>query len=1089
MEKRLLTFLAGIFLSIGMALAQTQVNGTVVSDENNEPVIGASVLVEGTKTGAVTDIDGRFSINVQAGAKLVVSYLGMHTQTVPATNNMVVRLVADNKLLDEVMVVAYGTQSKSSFTGSAAVLNSEELNKKIATNVADALVGSVAGLQLTGGSGQPGASEGNIYIRGISSMYASTQPLVIVDGAPYPASLSNIPQDDIEGVTVLKDASSAALYGARGASGVILITTKKGNGAKARINAETKMGVTTRSIQDYDVFKNPGDYMEAYYSQFYNYAFYQKGLSHEAANQWVNDRMISDPNIGLQYNPFTLPAGENLIGLDGKLNPKATLGRTYTHDGKTYYLQPDSWQDEAYRHGFRQEYNVNISGGNSKISYYSSTGYLTEKGVLENSSYDRFTTRLKADYQATDWLRATSNVGYVHSSTESNPNLSNTNSNSTNTGYFTQYISPIYPLYVRGVDSNGKPYIMTDEHGHPLYDFGGGYGGLGTRPFSNTGNPIGANRYNKFTTNGDQLQGQLNFDVEFTSWLKLASTNSINLGLSRTSKYSNPFIGPSASENGQLTKSTFYSFRQNYVQTLNFHKKYGKHDVQAMLGHEWYKSHGEMLGAMAKGGFSPDIKELGAFSDRYDSDSYSTNYNVEGFFGNVLYNFEQRYFAQTSYRRDASSRFAKENRWGDFWSVGGAWILSKESFFKQLNASWVDNLKLKVSIGQQGNDGIPDFNYLERYTLTKGKNTMLPSFVAIGNRKITWETTTNFNVGLEFGLFDNRLNGEFNFYNKKTTDMLFWLNVPESMGVRGYYGNVGDMRNRGVELVLNADIIRTKNIMWSVSGNISHNSTKILKLDKTKTAQYGGWSAADVNHGFNVSMWYTEGGSLYTAMLPEYAGVNEKGEALYWIDNDIYAKYASHKQSNTSAPGTKRDRTTTNWSEATYYKHEMLPVANGGFSTNLKVYDFDFAATFDYQIGGKIYDFGYASLMSPVATKTEGSNMHVDVLKAWTPNNTSSNIPRFMYTDNNVTSQSTRFLTSARYLNFQSFVVGYTLPKNIVSKLMVSSVRVYVQGENLYFWSARKGLDPRYSFQGTSSTGVNSYAPVRTIMGGIQVSF
>lgn len=1093
MEKRLAMILAGLFLFVGMALAQTAVRGKVTSAGDGEPVVGASIKVVGTNTGTVTDIEGQFSLTVpNSNSRLEISYIGMKSITLRVSSNMNIVLQPDDQTLDEVMVVAFGRQTRESFAGSAAVVNSAELSKKIATNVADALVGSVPGLQLTGSSGQPGASQGDIHIRGIASLYASTAPLIVVDGAPYTASLSNIPQDDIESVTVLKDASSAALYGARGAAGVILITTKKGDSQKARINMEAKWGGTSRSVQDYDTFTDPAEFMEAYYTQFFNYAFYKQGMTREQANAWVNQRMISNQTIGLQYNPFTVPDGESLIGLDGKINPKATLGRSYKYGDETYYIMPDNWKDAAYRHGFRQEYNLNVSGGNTKMSYYSSLGYLKEKGVLENSGFERFTARLKADYEATDWLHLYSNVGYVRSMMESNPNLSNTSTNASNMGYFTQYIAPIYPLYVRVLGADGNPVIRTDKYGHEQYDFGvpaTGYPGQGSRPFMNTGNPIGSNRYNEVTNGGDQIQGQFNFDITFTPWLKFTSTNSFNLGLSRYSHYENPYIGSAAGENGTIDKYNNTSFRQNYVQTLNFHKEFGKHDVQVMLGHEWYKQRVNYLEALARGGFSPDIKEINAFSDRYDSYSYNTTYNVEGYFGNVLYNYAQRYFAQASYRRDASSRFAKDHRWGDFWSLGGAWILSKEAFFKNLNADWVDNLKLKVSIGQQGNDGIPDFYYLERYSLSRGTLAMLPSFAQIGNPDITWETTTNFNVGLEFAFLKNRLTGEFNFYNKKTTDMLFWLSVPESMGVRGYYGNLGDIRNRGLELTLSADIIRTKDITWNVTGNISHNSAKILKLAEDKIRNYGGFSQADVNAGFNVPMWYAEGGSLYSGMLPDYAGVNEQGEPLYWVDEDIYKAYQAGEMSNSSKAATKHSFTTTNWSEASYYTHEMLPAASGGLSTTLRIYDFDASATFDYQIGGKIYDFGYAQLMAPVSTSATGMNYSTDVLKAWTPDNTSSNIPRFMYTDQNTTSQSTRFLTSAKYLNFQSFVVGYTLPSALTRKLMLSKVRVYVQGENLCFWSARKGLDPRYSFQGTQASGINSYAPVRTIMGGIQLSF
>lgn len=1087
MVKKLTMILAGLFLCVGMALAQSSVRGTVTSSEDGQPIVGASIKVVGTNTGTVTDVDGNFSLTVpSSSSRLQVSYIGMNPKTVKVSKNMNISLDPSNNSLDEVMVVAYGTQTKSSFAGSAAVVDAKDLSKKITTNVADALVGSVPGLQLTGASGAPGASQGSIHIRGIASLYASTDPLVIVDGAPYPGNLSNIPSEDIASVTVLKDATSAALYGARGAAGVILITTKRGNESSGRISVEAKWGGVSRSVQDYETITDPGEFMETYYKQFYNYAYYGKGLSNAAANAWVNKNMITG-SWGLQYNPYTLPEGESLIGLDGKLNPNAKLGRAYDYNGETYYVLPDDWKDAAYKTGSRQEYNVSFNGGNSKGGYYSSVSYLNEDGVIDNAGYERLSGRLKADYQIRNWLRVGGNINYVHSNTKSNPNLSDTNANSTNMGFYTQYIAPIYPLYVRTVDANGNPVIRIDEYGHQQYDYGvpsSNFPGQGTRLFLSTGNPIGSNQYNDVRQEFNLFQGQFNFDVDITSYLKFSSVNSLNFSNAYYSDYENPFYGPTAGDNGRLIKESSNTFRQNYSQTLTFHKLFGQHDVQVMAGHEWYKTSSKYLDTYAKGGFSPDVKEIDAFSDIYDGHSNRSLYNVEGWFGNALYNYAEKYFGQASFRRDASSRFAKDHRWGTFWSVGGAWIISKEEFFKNLNADWVDNLKLKISIGQQGNDGIGSYNYLERYALSKGEGGMLPSFYAIGNEDITWETTTNFNVGLEFALLNNRLSGEFNFFNKKTTDALMWMSIPESYGARGYYGNMGDHRNTGIELTLTGDIIRTKNFTWTVTGNMTHYTTKVLKLPESKTGNYGGFSESKNS----VRLWYEEGKPLYNAMLPEYAGVNEQGEALYWVDEDV----AKSGISTTAKPGYKHSYTTTNWSEATYYEQgSILPKVNGGFSTTLKIYDFDVNANFDYQIGGKVYDHGYQELMSNIssASNANGFTYHKDILKSWTPNNTSSDIPRFQYSDQYTASSSTRFLTKANYLNFQSFSVGYTVPRQLLSKLFISNLRVYVQGENICFWSARKGLDPRYSFMGTTSWGIDSYAPVRTIMGGIQVTF
>jgi TonB-linked SusC/RagA family outer membrane protein len=1064
MEKRLMTFIACLFLSIGMALAQTQVSGTVTSSEDGSPVIGASIKVVGTNTGTVTNIDGNFSLNVSANAKLEVSYIGMVTKTVKAAKNMKIVLDTDNQSLDEVMVVAYGTAKKSAFTGSAAVVGSEELSKKVTTNVADALVGSVSGLQMRGSSGQPGAGQGSINIRGIASMYAATDPLVIVDGAPYSASLSNIPTDDIESVTVLKDAASAALYGARGAAGVIIVTTKKGANKEGKINVDMKWGVNSRAVPEYDVITDPGQYYEAVYSEFYNKYYYGDGMSANAANVKANTTMLNK----LAYNVYSYPTGEQLIGLDGKLNPNATLGRMVTAaNGQSYYLTPDDWSDAVFQNSLRQEYNVNASGGTERSSYYASLGYLNDEGIIKNSSFERITARLKADYQIKKWLKLGANIAFVNSTQDANANLGTSLS-------FTSSMAPIFPLYLRQKDENGNIFIPTDERGLPLYDLGSSTLGV-NRPFLNNTNPVASNNYDKNQTKGHQLNGTFTADIQITDFLKANLTSTIIWGQSNSTAYANPFFGAKTVVKGELGKASSESWRQNHVQTLTYFDNFGKHNVTLMLGHEYYKINTTYLSATAEGGFSPSILQISAFAKKKDSSGYESGYNVEGYFGNAQYNYDNKYFGSFSYRRDASSRFAKENRWGSFWSVGAAWLINKEAWF---NAPWVDELKLKASIGQQGNDNIRPWAYTDVYTLSQVSDTeMSASFARLGNKNITWETTTNFNIGTEFSFFKGRLSGSFDFYTKKTTDLLFWLNVPESQGTRGYYNNIGDIRNTGVELTLTGHIFRTKDFDWSVTANLAHNKTKILKLDSSKKNQYGGFyekSAMDY-----TLYWYKEGGPLYNGYLHKYAGVNEKGEALYWVDEDV------SENEITGHPGKKLSYTTTNASKASMYETgSLLPKVSGGLSTTVSYKGFDASLSFDFQIGGKVYDMKYAALMNPMTENSSGgAAIHKDYLKSWSTNNTSSNLPRWQFGDDNG-QVSDRFLTNAGYFNFQSFTLGYTLPKNLVPYF--SKIRVYCSGENLGFISARKGLDPRFSYDGVTGT---SYSPTRNISGGIQLTF
>ena len=1073
MGKKLFTIALCLFISIGAAWAQNTVTGTV-TDESGQPLAGASVLVAGTTVGVNTDLDGNYSVTVPKNGILVFSFIGFEEQRINPEGRKTINvvLVEDKNVLDETIVVAFGTTTKEAFTGSASVMKSEQLQKRQTSNVANSLVGNVAGLQMRGASGAPGAGAGSMNIRGIASMYASTEPLVIVDGATYSASLSNIPQSDIESVTVLKDAASAALYGARGAAGVIIVTTKRSRSSDAIVNFDARWGVNSRATQDYETITDPAEYYEASYAQLFNNYYYITGMSAEAANVKANQRMIEI----LGYQTYTVPEGQQLIGIDGKFNPNATLGYAIKSGDETYWLQPDNWKDLAYKKAMRQEYNLSINGGNDKASVYASLGYLNEDGIIHYSGYNRISGRLKADYQVKKWLKFSGNIGYVHSKTESNPNM-DTTLGSTNLMYYTTQIAPIYPVYVRVLDSNGNPVIRTDANGNEQYDYGvPGKDYPVARAFLQTGNPLGSNRYNKHYTIGNQLNGTFSADADITSWLKFNATSTINWGGTLYHHYDNALYGPKVGVNGELTKYQNTGFRTNHTQTLTYHNKFGEHNVNVLVGHEYYNTKSYYLEANARGLFSPDIQEINAAANKYNSKGYKTEYNVEGHFLSAHYDYAQKYHASLSYRRDASSNFMKKDGrwWGDFWSVGLAWIASKETFLA--DASWIDMLKIKASVGQQGNDSIGSNRYTDMYTLTpSGTYSMSPTFSTIGNPNITWETTTNINVGTEFSFWHGRLSGSLDVYDKIAQDQLFWLSVPEHSGSRGYYGNMGDIQNLGFEIVLNAAIVRTKAIDWNVSINASHNSTKILSLPETKML--------DPDNGYKgfteKNQWYKVGGPLYNAFRHKYAGVNENGEALYYVDSSLDGK--------TDRPGTLTDKVTTNPNDATKYElGSMLPKLFGGFSTDLRVGNFDFSATFDYQLGGKMYDTRYAGFMGPWEnTGAAGSTFHKDWKKAWSVNNTSSSIPRWYYGDQYSTGDSDRWLTSSSYLNFQSFTVGYTLPRNLVKG--ISKARVYAAGENLWFWSARKGLDPRYSY--SENTTVAVYSPVRTVSAGIQLTF
>jgi TonB-linked SusC/RagA family outer membrane protein len=1069
MGKRLMMFLACLFLSFGMAMAQTQVTGTVVSSEDGQPIVGAIVKVLGSKTGTVTDADGKFSLSVPADSRVTISYLGMTSKTLRGGHNMSVVLDPQNKDLDEVIVVAYGTAKKSTFTGSAGVLNSSDIAKVQVTNPVDALTGKVSGVQLNTASGQPGGGllqngkeSTKIRIRGISSINAGNAPLIILDGAPYDGDLNNINSEDIASMTVLKDAASAALYGARGANGVIIITTKSGRSGASSFTLDAKWGANSRAIPDYEYITSPAKYYEVWASGLARYAKDKWRYNDVQANAFANEHLTDNSSYGLGYNVYTLPEGQNMIGLNGKLNPNATLGRVISYNGKQYLIKPDNWVNETFRTSLRQEYTMTASGSSDKSTFYGSANYLDNKGITANSDYKRFTSRLKSSYQVKPWLKLTGNFSYVHSDVDYlNPDDEGAVS-SGNVFYLTK-MAPIYPVYIR--DAQG--HILYDNEANiKYYDYGdGSIIGL-KRPFMSMSNPLSDNLLNTENQNGNAVNAIGIAEVRLPFGFKFTSTNSVYDNEERNTQTVNPYFGQYANDNGQVYKYHYRTWSYDYQQMLDWAHQFGQHNVAATFVHEYYRTRYYELEGNKSNQFSPYNKELNGAVVLGSTESYTTDYNTEGWIGRIQYNYAEKYFGQISYRRDATSRFDPKHRWGNFWSTSGAWIISKEKWF---NADWVDELKFKASYGEQGNDNIGDYRYITYYSIanSNGNVSLVPN--SLGNNRISWEKQGNFNTGFDFSLFKEHLSGSVEYFNRKTFDMLAWFPLPPSYGYTGYYANIGDMSNMGVEVDVDGTLIRTKDLNWGANVNFTTYKNKITRLAETSKKM-----VVDGVHGYSSgNLYYGEGKSLYDFYMPKYAGVDQKtGESLFYKDvTDKTGKVTGQT-------------TTTNFNDATQHLcGSSLPKAYGGFGTNLTWKEFDFNIDFTYSLGGKVLDNAYAEAMSG----ERGEAIHKDILKSWTESNNKSNVPRFEFNDSYSGAISDRFLISASYLTFQDFTVGYSLPHEVVNKLGLSKVRFYVSGNNIWTWSKRQGLDPRQSISGTNTS--YNYTPIRTVSGGITVSF
>ena len=1090
MKKRLTLFFVSLFLCVGTALAQTKVTGTVLSQEDGQPIIGAAVKVVGTQTGALTDVNGVFSVSLPNGKKqLEISYLGFESKVVTAKAGMRVFLKTDAKMVDEVIVVAYGTQKKSSFTGSAAVVGSEEIGKVQVTNAVDALKGKAAGVQIFSTSGQPGTTP-TIRIRGVNSINADSDPLLVLDGAPYDGSLNDINPADVESMTVLKDAASTSLYGARGGNGVILITTKSGKrGKDATITFDAKWGSNQQATPNYKVVNNPAKYYEKYYSSLNLYAQDKLGYNANDAWQWANQAMIANSgDFTLGYNVYNVPEGQLLIGQNGKLNPNATLGRVVTYAGEQYLLTPDDWEKEVYSNGLRQEYTVSANGATERSTFYLSANYLNNEGITTGSDYKRFTGRLKADYQLKSWLKVGANASYSHFVQDY---LGDDGSSGSSGNAFSLInLAPIYPVYIRDAKGN----FIYDENSRMIfYDYGDRTINGQYRPYLSQSNPISANSLDTRQREGHTFNATGTLELRLPYGFTFTSINSAYLREYRYTNTTNPFFGQYKSSNGIVSKEHLRWWNYNYQQRLNWRGDFGQHGIDAMVAHEYTHNYDYDLWASKQNMFSVYNKELAGAVILGSANSTQGEYNDERWVGRAQYSYDDKYYVHTSFTREASSHFAPENRWGNFWSLGAAWLISKEKFFK---VSFIDELKLKASYGENGNDQIGSYRYINYYDINNSNNqvSLVPN--SLGNVDISWEKAGKFNIGLDFALLKNRITGSIEYYSNKTNNMLSWYPLPASFGYTGYYANVGNMVNKGIEVDIHANVISTKNFDWNVYANLTTNHNEITELAEARKTWQDNLQGKGYSSG---SYFYMEGESRYAYYTRRYAGVDaETGLSQWW--KNVYEKDAAGKEiyydanwnvinDPDSYVGEKRrkkvgEEKTTTYSESDdYIIGDMMPDVYGGFGTSLSWMGFDFSVDFQYQLGGNVYDSEYASLMG----NTRGFGIHVDMLDSWTPENTNTNVPRYQSQDTYSNGASDRFITSASYLSLQNITLGYTLPKAWTSKIGVQKIRLYGVADNVWLWSKRQGLDPRRSITGAS--GAQYYSSIRTISGGISVTF
>lgn len=1042
MFKRLLfVSLLGVWGAAGFS--QTLVYNGVVRDATNGellPNVNIKVIEKGTGTSG--DENGNFSIEVSPGTEIEFSSVGYKPQKIVTGKKVKLEIFLQPQVaaLNEVVVLAYGSAQRKALTGSVSTINKNTIARQQVSSVTKALEGAVTGVQLTSKSGQPG-DDATIQVRGLGSVNANAGALIVVDGVPYQFGLSSINPNDIESLVVSKDATANSLYGSRAANGVILITTKKGNKGKAHINFQTRLGVNTRAIPNMEIVRDPAQYYEYAWMAIYNKALNDLGNDAQA-RQYASDNLISRLN---NYMNYAIPEGTALVDpMTGKLNPQARL------------LYHDDWEDILLGPAFRQEYNLSISGGNQKTDYYLSVGYLNDPSYVVASEFHRYSARFNINTEATSWLKV--GMGGAYTNRYSNaPNYAG-GTVSNNVFTFINLLPPIVPYYAYDEQGNLR---LDPETGNAMLDKGTGqtlspYGAT-KRPFFSGYHP-GIFLYKDLTaTKYDDFSLQGHAEADLTHGFKFrASIDMANSFFTKT-EYGNNEDGSSArDENGSVYKVQEKHRTINTNQMLSYVKKIKEHNIDLAAGHEFYYYQKEILSAKKSDLFAFDMPELDNAAKMISSGSSTYEEALEGFFMKLNYNYREKYFLSGSYRADGTSRFQNQ-KWGHFWSVGAAWRISEENVFRN-QAAWLDELKVRISYGTQGNQAVSgsNFPYTDLWNVSSIEGSAGITLASVGNPDLSWEKNQMVDVGLDFRI-DDRVYGSLDYFYRKTKDLIWSRPLPVSTGIGSRLENVGELANYGWELELGVNLIKDRSVFWSVGFNLSNYKNELLQLP------------AELKDGYITDIYKREEGKdYYNLYMYEYAGVNpENGNALLYTLKD----------------GQKV--TTEKLEEATKFEvGTATPKLVGGITTNVKWKGFDLSVITSYQIGGKVMSSEYSYLTSPGKLTF---NIHKDLLNAWTPDNRYTDVPKAYEGQTNITSNSTRYLFDASYFNLKSVTLSYDLPWRWCNKIRLSGVNIFVSGENLWFKSAKKGLDPRGNREGK---GVNafSFQQPRTISAGLSIN-
>mgnify|MGYP006076563087 CR=1 FL=1 len=1086
--KGILTLFLALVVQISFAQEKT-ISGTV--SEASGVLPGVSVVIKGTSTGTETDFDGKYSIKANTGAVLVFRYLGYTAveKTVGASNTINVTLTVDeDNVLDEIIVIGYGTTTKRAYAGTATTIKSENLESKNFSNVTNALVGEVAGVVVINDSGQPG-SIGSIRIRGFGSVNGNRDPLYVVDGVPFLGSINSINPSDIKSTTILKDATATAIYGSRGANGVVVITTNTGSSTKSSIEVDVKTSINSQVIPRYDVVTSPEEYIGYAWEGIYN----RGRITGEADPvAYANANLFTGNYVAPGYNMWNVTNASELIDpLTATVRPGVT--RKYT---------PQRFVDAAISAAVRTEANLRMSGGNENTKYYASFGYLEDDGVVINTGFKRYTTRLNLTTNVKSWLKVNSNLGYTYSETLENGQTDGAE----NVFEFADKMAPIFPVFLR--DDAGE--LVPDTfYGGFQYDYGS-LSGFRDRPNANGLNPIGSAKYDFNGTKRHEFNGNLSANIDLTENLTAEFRYGVQYAQQKNKDYTNKFYGGGQSTRGDITINDFTGLTENILQLLRYDKTWGAHSVEALVAHE-SNTFTRTFADVSKGlQISPFLLDLDNFQSSLGLASGSTDIDtLESYFSKFDYSYDQKYYFTASVRTDGSSRFVND-KWGTFGSIGAAWVMSEEDFLS--DSKVIDFLKIKTSYGIIGDkNGVGRFSGFNRYNGGNLDDNISLAPGLNGNPNLTWETSKMFQAGAEFTI-GKYFDGSLEYFNKRTENLIFDRFVGPSLGISSITVNDGELENSGIEFDLTSHLIDKENYSLDINlnGSFINNEIKTMPIDPatgepqllTPNGSYG-WS---------------QGRSIFDFYMREWAGVDPSDGAPTWFQyyddlNNNNVLDAGEPTSDSDASWVPVDTSISNntgsiveyqqkvgdanikktvtktYANASdvYADKSGIPIVSGAFRLSGRIHSFTISAQFTYSLGGYGYDGQYAELMSD-RFGAVGNNFHSDIANRWRNPGDITDVPAL--TDNafvNGTSNSTRFLTSTDYLALNNLNVNYNIPSKYLNKISIESVNLWASGDNLFQRTARNGYFPTTNEAGNSGRGL--FAPVTTITIGVRVKF